>query len=226
MVQLADNLWRVEGDLPNMALRRTMIVVRLAGGELLIHNGIAMDEPAMAELEALGTPTWLVVPNGWHRLDAARFKARYPDIQVICPAGARKRIEKVVAVDTTYNDRPQPVPEDDTVRFEAIDGAGDMEGVMVVRSPDGLSLVLGDAIFNLPHRKGFFWFVYGRLLGSTGGPRVTVIGRFFLLKRKAAFKAWLNRMAELDGLVRLIPSHGAVIEGDAAGALREVDGRL
>ena len=31
---------------------------------------------------------------------------------------------------------------------------------------------------------------------------------------------------ELDGLVRLIPSHGAVIEGDAAGALREVDGRL
>ena len=226
MVALAENLWRVEGDLPGMALRRTMTVARLQGGDLVIHSAIAMDEPAMAELEALGRPAWLVVPNGWHRMDAPRYKARYPDLQVLCPGKARKMVEKVVPVDATYDELPQPVPGDDSVRFEHVDGTNQSEGVMIVRSDDGISLALGDCIFNLPHGKGLFWFIYGRLLGSTGGPRVTIIGRFFLLKQLKTFKAWLQRMAALEGLIRIVPSHGAVIEGDAAGALSEVDSRL
>ena len=226
MTALAENMWRVEGDLPGMSLRRTMIVARLVNGDLVIHNAIAMDEAAMAELEALGRPAWLVVPNGWHRLDAARFKARYPELRVLCPRGARAKVDKLAAVHATYDDLPQPDPTDDSVRFEYVDGTSGAEGVMIVRSADGLSVVLGDTIFNLPHGKGLFWFVYGRLLGSTGGPRVTVIGRLMLLKKRKVFKAWLQRMAARQGLVRLVPSHGAVIEGDAAAAIAEVDSRL
>jgi hypothetical protein len=205
MVQLADNLWWVEGDLPDMGLRRTMVVARLASGDLVIHSCIALGEAAMAELEALGRPAWLVVPNGWHRMDAARYKARYPELKVICPPGARKRVSKVVGVHATYDELAQPDEQDDSVRLEPIDGGGGQEGVMVVRSSDGISLVVADTIFNLPHGKGLFWFIYGRVLGSTGGPRVTVIGRFFLLKRKAQFKAWLQRMAAMEGLVRHPP---------------------
>ena len=53
----------------------------------------------MKEIEAFGTPSVLVVPNGFHRLDAKVFKDRYPAMRVYCPAGDRKKVEQVVKVD-------------------------------------------------------------------------------------------------------------------------------
>jgi hypothetical protein len=52
--KLADNLWRVEGALPGMSLRRTMTVVRRADGSLPLHSPIALDDERLRELEALG----------------------------------------------------------------------------------------------------------------------------------------------------------------------------
>ena len=34
----------------------------------------------------------LVVPGGFHRLDAKIYKARYPQVKVLCPAGARQKV--------------------------------------------------------------------------------------------------------------------------------------
>ncbi|HZH03491.1 MAG TPA: hypothetical protein VEY30_06880 [Myxococcaceae bacterium] len=53
--KLAENLWRVKGALPGMSLKRNMVVARLSSGGLVIHNGIALDEASMRELEAWGT---------------------------------------------------------------------------------------------------------------------------------------------------------------------------
>ncbi len=53
----------------------------------------------MAQLEALGPPRVPIVPNGFHRRDAAFYKTRYPDLLVVCPAAARKKAGQAVAVD-------------------------------------------------------------------------------------------------------------------------------
>lgn len=50
--QLADNLWFVWGSLPNMSLKRNMVVVRLQSGELVLHNPIALDDASMKQLES------------------------------------------------------------------------------------------------------------------------------------------------------------------------------
>ena len=228
LAPLAENLWHVEGDLPNMQLRRRMVIARLANGDLVIHNAIALDAAGMAALEALGRPAWLVVPNGWHRLDAARFKARYPALQVICPRQSRKRVAEVVPVACTYDTFAQPEVAAPTVWFEHFGGKKQMEGAMFVRSADGVTVVMGDSLFNLPHRPGFFWFVYGRLLRSTGGPRVTLIGRMVLLGGggKVAYRDWLQRTAATPGLVRAVPGHGDLITGDVAAVFREVAASL
>lgn len=224
--RLADNLWRVEADVPGMALRRCMVVARLGSGELVLHNAVAMDDDGMAWLEGLGRPAFVVVPNGFHRMDAPRFKARYPDAKVLCPRGSREKVAERVAVDHTYDALPQPDPADDSVRFEHLDGAKGAEGVMIVRSSDGHTLVFNDAVFNLRHGRGLFWFVYGRLMGNAGGPKVTTISRLFLLKDKRAFRAHLERLAALPELKRIVVAHGDVIDADAAAVLREVAGTL
>ncbi len=44
---LAENLWRVEGALPGMSLRRVMTVAKRTDGRLVVHSAIALEEGAM-----------------------------------------------------------------------------------------------------------------------------------------------------------------------------------
>ena len=219
--RLADNLWRVEGAVPRLPLRRQMLVVRLDGGRLLIFNGVAVRDDVRAEIEALGTPTYLIVPNAWHRLDAPAFKARYPDLKVYCPARGRRKVGQVVPIDGTYDD----FPDEPSISFEHLEGSTKLEGVMKVRCDDGVTLVFGDALFNQPHLKGLHGIIL-RLIGSSGGPRVTRMARFAIVKDRTAFKAHLLRLADTEGLNRLVPAHIDVIHKDAAAVLRSVAQRL
>lgn len=214
--ELAENLWRVEGDLEGMALKRVMTIVKRADGGLVVHNAVALDEPSMKRIDAFGDVSAIVVPNGFHRLDAPPFKARYPQARVYCPAGARKKVEEVVAVDGTYDD----YPGDDAVSLATLDGTARREGVMIVRSAGGTTVVFNDAIFNMEHFGGFSGFVFKHLTKSTGGPRVSRIGKFFLVKDAAAFRAHLERLAATPELARMIVSHGATVEKDPAAAIR------
>src|SRR5688572_10324494 len=130
--KLSENLWWVQGSLKGMSLKRVMVIVRLTDGRLVIHNGIALEEAVMLEIESFGTPAFLVVPNPGHRLDAPAYKRRYPSLTVVAPKGARERVSEVVGVDLTY----EQFPEDETVRFETLRGIGELEGAMIVRSKD------------------------------------------------------------------------------------------
>lgn len=216
----AENLRSVVGDIPNMPLKRRMTLVKLGGGGLVIHNPVALEKSEMEKLEAWGKPELLVVPNGYHRLDAANFKRRYPDAKVVCPAGAKKKVEEVVPVDLSYAE----VPADDAVRFEHLDGVKDAEGVLSVRSRDGLTLIFNDVLFNVPSLPGFTGFVM-KLMGSTGGPKVTLVGRLLVVKDKPALRAHLERLA-VSEVRRLIPGHGELVGERAAEVLREVASRL
>jgi hypothetical protein len=212
--KLAENLWRVEGDLPQGGGTRVMTLARLGDGRLVIHNAIALEDSLMKEIEAFGQPAAIVVPNGFHRLDAKVWKARYPSAEVFCPTGAKKKVEQVVPVDGSYDDAPR----DDTVRLAHLDGTGDREGFLEVRSPDGVTLTFNDVINNLGKLSGFLGF----LLAPTGRASVPRIARWLILKDKAAFHSHLIRLAETADLHRVIVSHGAMIASAPADALRAV----
>ena len=206
--RLEDDLWTVEGDLPGgPAMRRRMTLVRLPGGDLVIHNAVALDGEGMAAIEAWGRPAVLIVPNGWHRLDAAAFKARYPQLRVICPAGAQRRVQAVVPVDA-HLDFLVPTPQ---LRLEPIGGLRHGEGAMLVRSPSGrASLVLNDLVFNLAPTGGIKGLLL-RLSGSTGGPKIPPLARLLMIRDSRAVATHLRRMAEVPNLVRILVSHGSII---------------
>jgi hypothetical protein len=104
-----------------------MVVLATSDGGAVIHSAIACDEATMAALEAWATPRVLVVPNGMHRLDAAAYKARYPDLRVVCPPGARGRVCLSVPVDETL-DTWTPPPG---IRCELIEGSKEREAVFI-----------------------------------------------------------------------------------------------
>lgn len=216
--KLAENLWRVEGDLPQGGGTRVMTIARLGDGRLVIHNAIALEDSLMAEIEAFGTPSAIIVPNGFHRLDAKVFKKRYPNAKVFCPRGAQKKVAQVVEVDGSYDDAPQ----DATVRLQHLEGTKDGEGVLEVRSSDGVTLTLNDAVCNLPQISGAIGF----LLGPTGRASVPRFTRWMVMKDRAAFKAHLARLAQTDDLRRVIVSHGKMIATSPRETLAAVAGEL
>jgi hypothetical protein len=216
--QLADNLWRVDGALPGMSLRRTMTVVRRADGALLLHSPIALDAAEQERLEALGPPAVMIVPNAWHRLDAPTYKTRYPNLVTFCPRGGREKVAEVVKVDGTYDD----YADDGVLCFEYLDGVAEAEGAMMVRSTDGVSIVLNDIVMNMDRKKDILGFLFTTVLGSAPGPRVSRLARLALVKDQPALRRHLLRLADTPNLVRLIVSHEKVASGpEAAAALRE-----
>src|SRR5690349_16687696 len=104
--KIADNLWRVVGFMNDGKVQRQMVLGRMADGRIIVHNGIALEEPQMKEIEAWGKPSVLFVPNAFHRQDAFIWKQRYPEITVVAPAAARKGVSKIVKVDAITEEAP------------------------------------------------------------------------------------------------------------------------
>lgn len=214
--RLAENLWWVRAPVPGISMNRTMTIARLGDGRLVIYNGVALDEASMREIEAWGTPAFLVAPGAGHRLDAPAFKHRYPGLKVLAPGGARKAIEQVVPVDGLLQD----FPSDPQVSFRSVPGIKDKEGAMLVRSNDGTSVVVNDIVFNMDLPKDMFSRLIVKALGSAPGPRVSLIVKLFYCDDKRAFAAALRELSFIPDLTRLIVGHDSVASGpDARNAL-------
>ncbi len=218
---LSPRLRLVEGALPGMPLKRNMSAIKLDDGSLLIHSAIALDPSTQKELEAWGMPKILIVPNPWHRLDAPAYKARYPELKIYCPEGAAKRVGKAVPIDGFYDALPSLSPL--TVRY--LEGVRNREGYLELHDDAGTTLIFNDVVFNQAHLPGRFGFVY-KMIGSSGGPRVTPLLKLALVKDQRALRAQLERLAETPSLRRVIMAHGARVESDCAGFLRQVAATL
>jgi hypothetical protein len=212
-----DTLFTVVGQLrmPFGTFPRRMTVVRLADSRLVVYSAIALDEPEMRVLEAWGKPSYLIVPSAIHRKDAGSWKARYPEMMVIAPAGARDKAAEVVTVDATDVDFHDP-----NVRFVAVPGTDAREAALVVSTARGTTLVVNDLIWNVADRRGFGGWLF-RMAGFTG--RQPKIPRLVVRKAiadKPTFAAQLERWSALAGLKRIIVSHGEIISEDPAEVLR------
>ena len=214
---LAPGLWQVTGSLDRSPLPRNMQIWRAPNGALLIHSAICLDEDAMAQVDALGDVSWIIVPCALHRADALPYRQRYPKAQILCPAAARAKVEAVVPVDALCE--------------EVLPGLG-----VIVHQPRGLkpfelhyqlpledgsqALVMTDALFNLGDKPptGLGGTLL-RAMGSVGPLGMSRIGRLLLLKNADQWSGYLNGLAQIENLRVLCVGHGEAITTDLAPTL-------
>jgi hypothetical protein len=189
----------------------------LSESRLVIFSAIALDDGEMRALEEYGRPTFLVVPNDHHRLDAKIWKERYPLMQVVAPEGARSKVEETVHVDTSNPDFGDP-----NVQFVTVPGTRGHEAALVIRTPNGTTLVLNDLVGNMGHESGFGgWFL--RMMGFAGDePHIPKPVKLVLIEDKEALRVQLLAWAELEPLKRILVSHGVPIEDHPAQTLRDL----
>jgi len=203
--------------LPLVNLPRRMTVARLADKRLVVFSAIALDESSMRVLDTYGTPAFLVVPSHKHRLDAKIWKARYPAMQVVTPAGSRKKVEQVVHVDTC-----EPNFGDPNVEFVTVPGTLRHESALLIHTPEGSTLVLNDVIGNLRSAPGLSgWFL--RLMQFVGDePRIPRPVRWSLIEDQVALRLQFLKWAALPRLKRILVSHGEPIDDEPAETLRDL----
>lgn len=204
--QLLPEVWEVTGSLKGNPVPRNMLVFRLSDKSLWIHSPVALDEPTLAELLRLGTPSVIVVPNSIHRLDAGVYKERFPSVRVVCPAVARRKVEERVRVDATAEELLPSLG----IRCEKPSGTKDFELAYFLKTSQGQVLVVADCLMNLPRLPGVKgWILH--LIGSTGFFGMTAMGKFLLLKEPNAFADWLTKLASLPDLLFVCMAHGQAI---------------
>ena len=212
LTEVEPGLLTVVGQIP-MPLGnfpRRMTVVALGGKRTAIYSPIPLREEAMARIEALGAPAYLIVPNGGHRLDLKPFHQRYPKAKIVTAPGSKTRVAEAA----------KPVQTRASLGAKAelvvLAGSGDAELAMLVRGPGGVTLLTNDVIGHVAHPRGLGARIMARLMGFGPRPRITRPAKWFFIKDKAALAAQLRCWSKVEGLRRLIPSHGDIIDRPAA----------
>jgi hypothetical protein len=147
---------------------RRMIVFRPPKtSSLILLSPTAVTDDVMSEIQKLGNVEILVIPNSYHRADAAVFKTRYPGAKVASPpAWVRKAVSEVVPVDMDSRELAKMYPE--SVKVVRIGGLcdpkepeGDFEYAFEFRCKDGSwAFVVTDGLFNFPENSFMNW-VFG-----------------------------------------------------------------
>jgi len=69
-----------------------MTIVKLDGGDLLIHDPCEFSDLVMREIDAIGEVKYIVAPGSYHHLFVTDFQQKYPNAETfICPGLERKR---------------------------------------------------------------------------------------------------------------------------------------
>jgi hypothetical protein len=218
LIQLADDLWVVKGQFPKAKLPRNMVVYRYNSDSLLLHSVVALDEPTMSQLEALGKPSVMVIPCWDHWAHVRAFKRRYPDIDVVCPQASIQRISDKIKVEYSCEEY---FPRHG-VSFHIPPGIYPFEGVLEVPlAHNKVAFIMNDLITNVPHQPGFYGLLL-RMTLSTGKPRVIPFIKRMLKVQREPLRDYMLALAQRKDIEIITTSHGESLVTNIPDILRDV----
>jgi hypothetical protein len=200
-------------------MQRRMAIIKRSDGTLAFFQAVPLDDATLAEVNAWGKPSILVVPHDQHGLDATPFAEKL-GLKIYGPKANEAKLRAKFNLAGTLED----IPADPAVTFESVAATKNGEAMATVHSAGGrISLIFADVYMATPSAGLSFPL---RILGFGGGPKVTPIFKLLFLKDRGALKAQFEGLAELPGLTHLIPCHGEVVSQDAPGTLKRVAATL
>ncbi|MFD2648800.1 DUF4336 domain-containing protein [Devosia albogilva] len=168
---VCENIWIVDGPviefgpaLAKMKFPTRMTIIRLPGEKLFIHSPTPLAPDLKAEVEGIGTPTWIIGPNKIHYWWIPEWRDAFPSAQVYLARGIPERAGDRIDFDHLPLDERLGYPWDDSIDTLPVEG-GFMTEVVFFHRPSRI-LALTDLIENFePQKLGLL----GRLLTKLGG---------------------------------------------------------
>jgi hypothetical protein len=214
--ELAPDLWIADQPLRFLGLEigARMTVVRLPGSRLLVHSPIAWSPGLAGEVEALGSPAFLVAPNRFHHLYVREWHAAYPDTRVhVAPGLETKRPDLSIA-----GVLGEDLPSDwSGVLDQALVGGFPLANEVVFLHRPSDTLIASDLVFNVGAGSPALTRLAFRWTGAYGRPSSTLLERL-AVRDRAAFRRSLERILAWP-ISRIVVAHGAVVPREGRAAL-------
>ncbi len=222
---VADDLWIVDsGPLHafGLSLPIRMTVIRLTGGDLLLHSPTRHTPALQRELEALGRIRHLVAPNSGHWMMVKEWQDACPDTLGWAAPGTRDRAQvkaSGVRFDHELVDQA-PVEWSGEIEQGVFTIAGGFSEVFFFHRASR-TLVMTDLVENLePDKLGWIERVVMRAAGTTApdGRAVAPIRAMAKLHREEVARTAARLVALAPE--RLVFSHGAWFDRDGTAELK------
>lgn len=217
MEQIAENVWvlRFPLRLLGVAIGRTVTIIRLASGKLVIHSTAPFNHADVAAIRALGQPGWLLDVSLFHDSLAKEGRAAFPDVPYLAPEGFSKAsgvpTESLVRLPTEWRGEIEVLELGGMPKVR--------EHVMFHRF--SRTLIVGDVLFNFERGASGWTRFFARHVMRL--KKFIGMSPFFrlMLRDRDAFRSSVAAMMQWD-FDRVIVGHGEIIEHGGNERLREV----
>ena len=207
--KVAENIWVLRFPLSLLGTRlgRTVTVIRLDSGELVIHSTAPFAPADVTAIKALGRPAWLVEATLFHDTYAEAGRAALPNIPYLVPDGF-----PVVRGGTSPLHTPPHAWAGDLAMLP-LDGMPKVREHVFLHLPSR-TLIVADLVFNFgPQATAWTRWFFRWPAGIREYPGMSRLFRA-CVRDRAAFTRSVSRMMQWD-FDRLIVGHGDIIESDA-----------
>lgn len=186
------------------------VVARVGDGELMVLSPTAkVDDGALKDLEAFGTVTSLVAPNGFHRTGLRPWLDALPHAAVYGPQAALPRVRAMVPAAQDLQGLADRMPEGLALLPLPSMRVG---GTWLVAETDGgLTWCVGDTITNQDeYLFGIGWML--KLVGIKRGFAMNGLQGLAMARDKPAYFEWLRARLSDGAPTTVVPAHGTVVE--------------
>jgi hypothetical protein len=215
MLQVAPNLWVIHHPLSVLGTQhgRTVSVIRLSGGKLLIHSMAPFTPAELAQIRGSGEPAWLVEAMLLHDTYAAEGRELFPGLPFLGPPGFAEVVKFPVA--------PLLPPPDEwagEIKVIRLRGAPKLEEHAILHVPSR-TLIVADLVFNFSEQeRGWDRFFHRHIAGFNRYPGMSRVFKWCVSDRLAFWDS-VSEILQLD-FDRIIPGHGGIIETGGKEKLR------
>ncbi|KAL3933522.1 MAG: hypothetical protein SGBAC_010360 [Bacillariaceae sp.] len=236
LVELSkDCLWHITAKFNGNGppLRRMIIYRPPKTKSLILVSPTAVHEEIMLQMEALGCVDYLIIPNAYHRADAAVFHQRYPKAKIATlPDWVRNKVSEVVPVDMDVRELAKVF--ESSVKVLRIGGMGDPSKedgdfeyayeFLCVGSNNTWAFVVTDSLFNFQDKSTANWIFGTRGIEQSDGcctPKMGRISKYMAVDKKLV-QEFYSGLAKRDDISMILMAHGDVFIGDTKKAFQDI----
>jgi len=213
LIQIAKNVWVVQGTLPQPgpSFTRAMTIFKAPGTQnLVINSFVRVDENLQKEIDDLGVVKVVIVPCVHHRLDEFEARQRFKDAKFVCPAGM---FVKTADCKHKFDAKINEIANE--AGFRAIDPPENEvdENVLLLPIEDQAGkhvAVFNDIMFNLNPES---CNVLLRLMKLDKGFGTSAIGRIMTNDMNAHRGWFIKTFVQDESIIAAIVAHGEPVIG-------------
>ena len=197
-----------------VAIGRTVTIIRLASGKLVVHSSAPFSPEDVSAIGNLGEPSWLVDVSLFHDSFARDGSAAFPHLPYLAPEG----FSKVSGVETEQLSAP-PAEWRNELQVLELAGMPKVREHAIFHAPSR-TLIVADLLFNFGDGESAWTRFFARHVMRL--KKLTGMSPFFrsMIRDKEAFRGSVARVLKWD-FDRIVVGHGDPIQQNARSQLRE-----